>query len=403
METASAYDVIIVGGGLAGSALAGVLARAGFGVLLIEKTTSFRERIRGELTWPWGVAEARAAGLDTWLCDPDVLAFHELRFVAQRAYAGVDFVIDPGCETPGITFSHPALQASAYAWAAAQGAHTLRPAKVTRFALHGSPCLRVETANGERAYTARLIVGADGKQSAARRWTGGRSFSDPEGLRIGGVLVTGATVDRDGVSYTLADGELVNWFAAGPNAVRLYLIMPAAQVQATDAARSFSAFIAHVEARMPLDVLSDVRQAGPLGFFSNSNTWASQVAGNGVVLIGDAAGAAEPSQGQGTSLLFHDVRHLSELLRAETKWERAITQFAAQRQSTYEVIRQYDHWHHVFYDQSAEAARLRDGFERAIAADPELGGFGLLERRGPDGLVADAAARRHYFGEDLPA
>jgi hypothetical protein len=30
-----------------------------------------------------------------------------------------------------------------------------------------------------------------------------------------------------------------------------------------------------------------------------------------------------------------------------------------------------------------------------------LGGYALLEEDGPDGLVPDEAARRHYYGEDL--
>jgi menaquinone-9 beta-reductase len=63
MAPKQAFDVIVVGGGLAGSALAGVLAQAGLGVLVVEREAGFRDRIRGELTWPWGVAEARELGL----------------------------------------------------------------------------------------------------------------------------------------------------------------------------------------------------------------------------------------------------------------------------------------------------------------------------------------------------
>src|SRR5918999_6498040 len=61
--TAPVFDVIVVGGGIAGSTLGGVLARGGLGVLVVEKEARFRDRIRGEGTWPWGVAEARQAGL----------------------------------------------------------------------------------------------------------------------------------------------------------------------------------------------------------------------------------------------------------------------------------------------------------------------------------------------------
>jgi len=45
--------------------------------------------------------------------------------------------------------------------------------------------------------------------------------------------------------------------------------------------------------------------------------------------------------------------------------------------------------------------RRREGHEQAKAADLALGGYALIEARGPGGLATDEAARRHYFGEDL--
>ena len=62
------------------------------------------------------------------------------------------------------------------------------------------------------------------------------------------------------------------------------------------------------EVEQPDGTMRAAQQAGPLGFFPNSCTWASQVAAGSVVLVGDAAGAVDPSQGMGTSLLFRDVR-----------------------------------------------------------------------------------------------
>ena len=49
-----ARDAIIVGGGLGGSALAEQLARAGRNVLVLERETKFRDRVRGENMLPWG-------------------------------------------------------------------------------------------------------------------------------------------------------------------------------------------------------------------------------------------------------------------------------------------------------------------------------------------------------------
>src|SRR4029078_6648455 len=57
------YDAIIVGGGLAGSSLADRLARAGHRVLVLERETQFKDRVRGENMLPWGVAAAKRIGL----------------------------------------------------------------------------------------------------------------------------------------------------------------------------------------------------------------------------------------------------------------------------------------------------------------------------------------------------
>ena len=53
------YDLAIVGGGLAGSALAAAMAPSGARVLIAEREAVFRDRVRGEGMLPWGVAEAR--------------------------------------------------------------------------------------------------------------------------------------------------------------------------------------------------------------------------------------------------------------------------------------------------------------------------------------------------------
>jgi 2-polyprenyl-6-methoxyphenol hydroxylase-like FAD-dependent oxidoreductase len=118
------------------------------------------------------------------------------------------------------------------------------------------------------------------------------------------------------------------------------------------------------------------------------------------VLIGDAAGAADPSQGLGTSLLFRDVRELSELVLTDHDWKGAIAEFAIRRRRYYEVILGYDRWMCELQFGKGEAAdRAREGHVRAEQDDPTFGGFGLIEARGPDGLVADEPARRIFYGE----
>ena len=50
----STYDAIIIGCGIGGGALATVLGRAGKSVLVLEKATVYRDRVRGEWIAPWG-------------------------------------------------------------------------------------------------------------------------------------------------------------------------------------------------------------------------------------------------------------------------------------------------------------------------------------------------------------
>ena len=53
------FDAIIIGGGIAGNALATVLARTEHAVLVLERSTVYRDKVRGEVFHAWGVAEAQ--------------------------------------------------------------------------------------------------------------------------------------------------------------------------------------------------------------------------------------------------------------------------------------------------------------------------------------------------------
>ncbi|MEO8270040.1 MAG: pyridoxal-phosphate dependent enzyme, partial [Aureliella sp.] len=60
---ADTYDVIIIGGGIGGGSLATVLARQGKSILVLEKSTVYRDKVRGEWIAPWGVVELKQLGL----------------------------------------------------------------------------------------------------------------------------------------------------------------------------------------------------------------------------------------------------------------------------------------------------------------------------------------------------
>ena len=377
-----------------------MLARSGLGVLVVEKESGFRDRIRGELAWPWGHYEALRAGLGGALDEAGVVTqpVLELYGDGQR----LDSVLWPEISIgalPAIAFSHPHLQETLLSWAASQGATVVRPAKVVGVR-DGNRCsVRVVEDGRTTEVTARLTVGADGKTSGARRWLGADTESDREHHRFGGVLLSGVTWD-DTFGWATTPAAAVGWFATGAGTGRVYIRLPADRVRDTEVGRGVDAFTAFAAEFMPTGTMTGAHQAGPLGFFRNSCTWSSRIALGHLVLVGDAAGALDPTQGLGTSLLFRDVRVLSELLSAEGDWDLATSEFARQRYAYYEVLRAYDRWCALLdSEEGPEADGRRERNSAAREKDPTLGGFALLEACGPDGLVPDEAARRIYFGD----
>src|SRR5215470_8933151 len=100
------FDVVTVGGGMGASALAIAMARSGARVLVLEKETQFRDRVRGEALTPWGVEEARRLGIRELLLKS-----------CAKAVPWVDMGFGPRnlIETtpqkePFVTYSHPEMQ-----------------------------------------------------------------------------------------------------------------------------------------------------------------------------------------------------------------------------------------------------------------------------------------------------
>ena len=155
----------------------------------------------------------------------------------------------------------------------------------------------------------------------------------PDGVRV-------SWDDTFGWANTPASA--VGWFVTGADSGRVYIRLAADRVRDTGVGRTVDAFLPSQPSacRRPL---AGARPAGPLGFFPNSCTWSSRIALGHLVLVGDAAGALDPTRGS--------VRHCSSRRpRVERaphdggRLERATSEFAGQRQAYYEVLRGYDRW-----------------------------------------------------------
>jgi menaquinone-9 beta-reductase len=396
-------DVAVVGGGVAGSSVAAVLAQAGLGVVLVERETRFRDRVRGEGIHPWGVRQLAALGLSDVLraAGAQILSFS--RFYSGRVPGTPSRWDSVEPDLPGEwAIYHPTLQAALLEHARVCGVRVLRPARVTQFRRDSDLRLEVATEQTVVEVRARLVIGADGRQSAARRWIAAEAIHDPVHHHIGGCLLAGVDLADDTFHLAVFEGGNVLVFPQGNGRARVYLLAKEPIVGPLRGHARVEDYIALCASALPEGAFGAACAAGPLAFFPNADVWSDRLYDDRVVLIGDAAGANDPSGGHGLSLCFRDVREIRDQLLAATDWDAALRAYAAQRMAYYAVLRAYMQWMVPLYlDVGPDADARRERRDRARQADPTLGGFALLLAHGPDGLSADEATRRHVLGEDL--
>jgi flavin-dependent dehydrogenase len=168
-------DVLVVGGSVAGAAIAARLARAGHRVVVAERSPAWRWRAGGVFASPAAMVELRDLGLA-----PDVLARVARRIPAMRVETpgGTVFELAYGAEAGGeraVGFDRSALDPALLALAADDGATVLegRAVRDVELADHRQgthAVLDPPTAEGRPAgdpvrIDARVVVGADGPRS----------------------------------------------------------------------------------------------------------------------------------------------------------------------------------------------------------------------------------------------
>jgi 2-polyprenyl-6-methoxyphenol hydroxylase-like FAD-dependent oxidoreductase len=148
--------VLVVGGGLAGSALAIALAREGVDVLVVERERVFRDRVRGEVMAAWGIVEARQLGLYELLRERCAVHVPYLTYHVEGNGAPVDLLAAAPHFEPSLAFHHPVMQEAPIDEGAAAGATVWRPARLVSLI-------------GSGLYLSAAALMAVGAKGAARR------------------------------------------------------------------------------------------------------------------------------------------------------------------------------------------------------------------------------------------
>lgn len=402
-STTLTTDIVVIGGGIAGSSAAAVLAQAGLGVVLIEREAEFRDRVRGECIHPWGVRQLEALGLADVLRAAGVQELPVRVDYTDRQPSDITRYREIGPDVPNEwAIYHPAMQAALLEHAQRSGVQVLRPARVTDFTRGTDLQLQVVANDATYEIHARLAIGADGRQSAARRWVGAETIREPVHHQIGGSLLEGVSLADDTFHTARFQGGMVLVFPQGNSRARTYVVGNDAVVAPIRTHAQRDGYIARCATIFPEGTFAAATTAGPLAFFPNADIWSSRLYDDRVVLIGDAAGASDPSGGHGLSLSFRDVREVRDQLLSTSCWDAAMREYASTRSAYYAVLRESLKWYgQLVTEVGPEADARRERAMQAKLADPTRGGFARLDISGPDGLVADDAARKRYLGEDV--
>ena len=391
------YDIITVGGGLGGSAFAKAMAEQGKRVLILERETEFKDRVRGEFMTPWGVAEASELGIYELIrdsCGVDAP-------ITNLGFGPRDLSQTTPQQLPALGFCHPEMQEVVLDAAKSAGAEARRGTTVMHVEPGPRPKVTFQDSGATKTASAELVVAADGRNSAARKWVGFDLHEKPQPFYFAGLLMQGVSVPQDH-SYLLflpPLGQATAMTPAGRGRCRTYVAYQDHEGLRLQGDESVKSFIAEAKkAELVADCFCDAEAIGPLASFRCGDFWVEHPFRDGVALLGDAASTSDPAFGQGLSTTLRDVRVLRDCLQADEDWHAAGHAYATEHDRYSANVRTATQLlRSVFLEQGAEAD------ERRARALPLLAEDGT---RAPDHLFSgpeqplDDSVKRRFFGEE---
>jgi 2-polyprenyl-6-methoxyphenol hydroxylase-like FAD-dependent oxidoreductase len=387
---------VVVGGGIAGAAIALVLARAGLSVTVLEQQLSYRDRVRGEYLQPWGVAEAQHLGISEILVKAGgffarrIIPYDEINSPhAAEASARMLGELVPG--VPGaLCVSHPAACLALSQAAEMAGATVIRGIGRSMITPGSEPAVAFELNGVKHRLSCRLIVGADGRSSTVRAQAGIRLLRDEPTHLMSGMLVDHVPEWRQEDIAIGTEGDLGFFiFPQGAQKLRLYACTaldqrsrysgPAGPRRFLDDFRGLSCVPCH-------EALGRAIPIGPCVTMGGEDTWTEVPFVEGIVLIGDAGGYNGPIIGEGLSLALRDVRLLSEILLEQPEWMlTGFERYGERRREGLRRMRIAAAFRAVLSAQfGPEAAARRAHFRDLVREDPNLGMVAVVTHLGPD-------------------
>ncbi len=374
------YDVVIVGGGVAGSTMGSVLARDGLNVLVLERETVFRDRVRGEWIAPWGVLELDALGLrHVAEAVPhanfvtNLIGYDDTKAPADAERDGLSMserIPGGGC----LTLGHPELQEAMLHNAGDEGATVHRGVQTVDVAPGKRPVVRFEHEGRLVDAVCRLVVAADGRRSPIREQLGIELHSTTPRYMMAGMLVEDAhawPADRQAVGVQDDFHFLI--FPQTGGRVRVYGAWDASDPHRFSGPGREERFLEafRCDCLPEPGAIADGTPAGPLAGYPMTDAWTDTVARDGIVLIGDAAGWSDPLIGQGISVCLRDVHIASDVIRRTDDWSAGgFASYSDERRERMRRLRIASAGAYLRHNLGPDGPSTRRRVSAALAEDP---------------------------------
>lgn len=335
-------DVVIVGGGIAGSALGRALAAAGIDVLILEKSHEFADENRGELVWPWGVAEARRLGVFEVLVAAGALTISTIAEYDELSDAETVSLTGWAPDVEGsLNIRHPLARQALIDAAEAVGATVRRGVSAIAVEAEARPSISWVDDEGRQQVWARLIVGSDGRRSVVQRQAGFELKRGPIEHYSAGALIRGSGIPEDVNTVAHEKGRELISFPQGDELHRTYLVFPVDDKGRYSGPHGVTRFFADcaLQSLPGSEAWADAQLVEPLATFPCGDTWIDEPVRDAFALIGDAGGYNNFLIGQGLSLALRDAAELADRLQAADWTHSALLAYVWERAERLEKAR----------------------------------------------------------------
>ena len=315
-------DVLVVGGRCAGAPLATWLARAGVPVVVADRASFPSDTLSTHVFQGGAIASLRRLGVLEEVLATGAPPVHRGRV---RLGAGDDVLeaeVPMPASAPGLPamlcVRRIALDEILHRAAADAGATLLDGWSVTDLLREDGRVagIRLRTRDGEeRTIRARVVVGADGRNSAVARMLGARSYSVLPTERFGYFAYYEGVPVEEPVVEIVRDDRLYGFGCPADDGLYLACVMPPAEDHAEFAADVEAGWEREV-ARLPgigERVVRGRRVGRPRGL-RPVDTFLREAAGPGWALVGDAGHFKDPSPGQGIADALRQAERLAEAI-----------------------------------------------------------------------------------------